>query len=294
MKITKTGSRGRILALAAAAVLAVSAGTGGARATAAGQPLPDSLDAMIETALRSNPEILLAEAKIRQAQAEMNEIRLRVAQEVTKIHGMIRHHREISKRLRDRYARARELVEKGVTSDTEVSDLLIDMAGADARRSELEAEARYLLGLGGTQVEALIGGASGERAESRKPTESRPHFVAESVHGRFLDTELDDFLQGRQHGSEGTIAAVLDALGEVAGGRIAFNVDPGCFAGDAFDEPASIRLPTGATARTVLLALADRHDLAFVARDYGFLVTMPGRAREMDSPAIPEDIPVVR
>src|SRR5687767_10648903 len=45
-------------------------------------PVPTNLDEMIATALKASPEVLLAEAKLRQAQAELNQARLKVTREV--------------------------------------------------------------------------------------------------------------------------------------------------------------------------------------------------------------------
>src|SRR5262245_39540919 len=45
-------------------------------------PLPKGLDEMIATALKASPEVLLAEAKLRQAQAELNQTRLKVTRDV--------------------------------------------------------------------------------------------------------------------------------------------------------------------------------------------------------------------
>ena len=44
--------------------------------------VPNRLVDMLDVALRSNPEVLQTEAKVRQAQADLNQVRLKVTQEV--------------------------------------------------------------------------------------------------------------------------------------------------------------------------------------------------------------------
>ena len=48
--------------------------------------LPKTLSGMIGLALRSNPDVLLAEAWLREAEAELNRARLKVTQEVVTTH----------------------------------------------------------------------------------------------------------------------------------------------------------------------------------------------------------------
>ena len=62
-----------------AAVILVCAlmAVGGSRAQETGARVPRDLEEMLALAIRGNPEVLLAEAKLRQAEAELNQIRLK-------------------------------------------------------------------------------------------------------------------------------------------------------------------------------------------------------------------------
>src|SRR4029453_15236802 len=57
-------------------------GGGSPPAESASAGIPDRLEDMIALALGSNPEVLQAEAKLRLAQANLNQVRLRTTQDV--------------------------------------------------------------------------------------------------------------------------------------------------------------------------------------------------------------------
>ncbi len=96
--------------------------------------LPETLSGMIGLALRSNPDISLAVARLREAEAELNQARLRVTQEVVTTHQQY----EISG---SRLKRAQTLFESGQADQ----DTMLERKQEQVR---LEAKLRYLVGVG--------------------------------------------------------------------------------------------------------------------------------------------------
>jgi len=245
------------------------------------EKLPPTLDKMIVIALKSNPQIVLAEAKVRQAQAELNETRLRVTKEVTRIYSLRRQKMRRIDDIRKRFYRIREVMKKGAATDAQVNKIALDLAKHDGELSEIEAEARYLLGFGGKMHAAISdAGASAPKAVKRKPVRpempERFHFVRQTtVEVAFSDVSLK---------------SVLTAFS--AGNKIAFVYRTSDFERQAEEQQVSITLPAGTTLAQALLALTDRYDVAFVFRDYGILVTDPYDAKNIRAATIPEDLPL--
>jgi len=264
-------------------VLAVLLLSSGAARLAAGdvdsQKIPSSLEEMISTALRSNPEVLFAQAKVRQSEAELNETRLRVTREVARIHGQREQQERVMTTLRKEHDRIREMFKNGVISDSEVAKITIELAEAGARLSEIEADARYLLGLGGSVAPEPIDielGAPDAIGMALRPEIPEPF-------RELLEKRVDvDF-------EEATLPDVLAQLASLVDNRISFITanNPGYAM-----LMINFKLARGTTLGSVLLALADRYQLCFVFRDYGLLVTDPHQAKYLNGATIPPDIPL--
>src|SRR5215831_60485 len=107
---------------------------------------PDALDDLITQALRNNPDIRVADAKVREAEAELQRIRVATAQKVAALHQAIesaRESRETAKQLHETVARL------AATGQAPHADLLKAQAAsrlAVAEVAKLEAEMPGLLG----------------------------------------------------------------------------------------------------------------------------------------------------
>jgi hypothetical protein len=117
--------------------------------------IPDNLADALAKALRNSPAILVADAKVRQAQAELNEVRLSVVQELT-----LTFQRRASNKadLAHHEATATKLVEKGYAKEASTDAI------TKLRQAILEDETRtlYLLGVGAEpSTEVHAGGGAG-------------------------------------------------------------------------------------------------------------------------------------
>lgn len=244
------------------------------------QPIPTSLDEMIATALKASPEVLLAEAKLRQAQAELNQTRLKVTRDVV---GAFNERKQKQISLTGSMQRLQEVQKASASGLVERSAL--EQARGQAGEAELgvaqtEADIRYLLGVG-SQLDGSLLRLSVQGAEPRARAIARPGNVPEAltealarpVSGPFVETNLQDL--AKHLSDQARVAIILDAQN--------------------FSEPAeskiSMALREPITLASVLQALADQHQYCFLLREYGIMVTVEDRARSIRAPSIPQDLP---
>ena len=248
-------------------------------------------------ALRSNPEVARAEAKLREAEASLREVRLRVIRDLA-----------VARAERDRVAaavrktesdieRMKQLVNTGQAPQEAVIEAEAALAEARARRAQTESQLRYLLGEGagapppagnapppGGSLPAE--GARGERTEAPPP--ERPG----------MPDSYRELLQKKV--SLNTRLTLKAAVGWLRDQARPLDVQSVLLEPDPETDPA-IRgrrhlfsesfdfedVPLG----SVLEAFADAFDVCFLFRDYGILVTTRDRAGAIRAPAIPEETP---
>jgi hypothetical protein len=110
------------------------------------EPKPGSLDALMAEALKNNPDIRVAEAKVRDAQAEFNRTRTKVVSDVTYLHAEIQAAQamvDYAQRNLDRVSQLRK--------SNAVSEQVHDQAIANLQKAKVElalkqAKLPYLLG----------------------------------------------------------------------------------------------------------------------------------------------------
>ncbi|HEV3025403.1 MAG TPA: hypothetical protein VGX76_23190, partial [Pirellulales bacterium] len=109
---------------------------------------PQSLEQAMAQALRTNPEVLTAEAKVRAMEAELNRSRLAVVRDVT-----VAYHKWVNaKRDLDRH---RGLVKQGTT---------VDLHQQNQALAECESELMYLLGIRADAAAGNSGSSAGGEA----------------------------------------------------------------------------------------------------------------------------------
>ncbi|MBI4602150.1 MAG: hypothetical protein HY721_09340 [Planctomycetes bacterium] len=274
-------------------LLAVALLPGLAGQTAPLPSIPGALEEQIAAAMRSNPDILVAEAKLRQAQAELNAVRLKVTQDVLKAHQEQRKQAELIGVIEQEVAETTQRVQSGQATNAELSRARFAAVEAKAAFQQNEAVLRYLLGLGGTLKAtafadvsrdagiALAGPGLPGGATPPPPAPKRPE-VPEAFRAA-LEKAVD------LYAGEGL--PLPDALLTLQG-------DPQpifSFDGRMDAKELIVRLNvSGVPLRAVLLALADQLEgICFVFRDYGIFVTTQERAGTLRSATIPEDVPLV-
>ena len=242
-------------------------------------PIPQNLDEMIAAALQANPEVVLAEAKLRQAQAELNQVRLQVTRDVVTAFAERKQHE-------GQLAAASQLLQqalvgqkRGTLSNADVEKAKAELGQAEVASAQSDAAMRYLIGIG-TQMSADPFRAKTNQEPETPKTVARPEKIPESlvqplakqVTGPFEKTNLADLMK---HLSDQAGVSIL--------------VDPAAL-GPPADYEISLALRDGVTLIQVFQALADQVKLCFVLRDYGIMVTSEGRASEIIAPAIPSTL----
>lgn len=105
-----------------------------------------SLDEMLATALKDNPDIAIADAKLREAQATLVRARLDVVQKVITTRNAWETQRALIDASERAVSHASKLGEKGFGSSDELAKLQTGLIRAKGKLAEIEAEAAALLG----------------------------------------------------------------------------------------------------------------------------------------------------
>jgi hypothetical protein len=239
--------------------------------------VPRNLAEMLAVALRSNPEVLQAEAKVRQAQADLNQARLKVMEEVvTAFHEREKQQAAI-RSTEQTFARIKEMVKVGKVNEAELFGAEQAYAESKAKLLQNEARARYILGLGG------LGGDTGGMSAAapaappvRKTPRARPPIpekylkALEKKVSRPIDLNTGAALAESLQEELGTL--VINTLGNMNwNNHLKFE-----------DQPLHV----------VLTAAADLCGVVLVFRDYGVLLSSRQRAATMNAPTFPEDVPL--
>src|SRR5262245_55933437 len=114
----------------------------------ADKPAAGSLEEMLAQALRNNPDIRVAEAKVREAEAELNRTRLQVTQRVVTFRQDLESLRATVREAQARLDRLTQLEQKGrgVVAREEVRSAELTLMKYKAELAKAEAELPYLLG----------------------------------------------------------------------------------------------------------------------------------------------------
>lgn len=240
--------------------------------------VPESLDAALAAALANNPDILLAAAKVRQAEAELNQVRLKTVQDVLVAYKQYDIHMRHSRRVdiavnREEAAKAQQDL---VESEALVRYLL-GVPPSGLAESPREPAPAATISSGAERV------ASEARARPELPRELADALSAE-VDCQFVEMPLRDIMEMLQ----GEIGMVVTYGSDLHADEIGAEEGRGGFSSGR----TVISLNLGRTSwKNVLTALNDKFYLAFVVRDYGLLVTRANNAVRTPGAAIPETLP---
>ena len=224
--------------------------------------------AALERALRSNPDLRLADAKVRGAEAELNQIRLATARKVA-----VAFHR------RQNNTEALKWAEAEVAAG--LSQMEAIHTGRNAA-AESEAELLYLLGVGADAPADVPSGEAPAVSASEPPVRPSPAKRPE------LPKKMQEALGKKMnwmHKTEslGSALELLNSQGDVR--ILASN--------DAATMPADIGAVGEMPLLTILEMLADQTGCAFIVRDYGLLAVPRADAWQYPGAAIPSDLPLV-
>jgi hypothetical protein len=286
--------------IAALVLLLPAAGARVPQEAPGGAPRP-AQDEMTLRALRSNPEVLRAEAQVREAEAALWDVRLRVIRDLAVARAEMDRLSAAVRKTESDIERMRQLVNTGQAPQEAVIEAEAALAEARARRAQTESQLRYLLGEG---AEALpppgnapsgLPGAAGPTAPAEPPRQ-RDEASDEGRPG--VPESYRELLEKKV--SVNTRLTLKAAVGWLEDQARPLNVQSVLAEPDPETDPA-IRGRRhlfsesfdfeGVPLRSVLEAFADAFDVCFLFRDYGIVVTTRDRARAIRAAAIPEETP---
>jgi hypothetical protein len=223
----------------------------------------ESLDQLLSSAMEKNPEIVTAKAKVALAEAELNAIRMKVANQIISQRNALEKQRNIVKIDKETYGKGTGTTFKELQEN-------------DAKLKELETELNYLSGLnaiaGVQEKDSPISQDSLREAKSPEPPTGpvaekyTKKFFTQATKCEFVDTPLSqvmDFLKS-YHGMEFVMDKKI--LAE---------------AGTPDDLPITMDLKD-VPLYAALQFLEDQNQgqhLQFVLRDYGILLTTVDQAK---------------
>ena len=242
--------------------------------------IPETIEGLLEQALRSNPEVIVAEAKVREAQAELNQARLKVTLQVLSFQSQKNHQIMAVRAAEQHVARIEQMVNTGTVSQDELHKGLLEKIAAESALSQGEAQIRYLLGLGGDlRLEPARPDAAAGPAVPR-PRKQRPP----------IPDKFKDFLQTKvslQETEPIPLQGVLETLRKMGGDMVNFAYDREVDWDEVKIKLEAREIPM----ESMLLMIHDLSRMGFVFRDYGILVTNNGTMYPTCA-TIPAELPI--
>jgi hypothetical protein len=254
------------VALAVLALAALCAPAPAQKAPPAAKDAPHtvaSLEEMVATALKYNPDIRIVEMKLRDDEAELNRARLRVMQKIIGLHHALQAQQATVERDQAKVKRLSDLVRQGAQQTAVLEEAKQELAQAEAKLSELESELPYLLGKRSASLaqetvrnEVQIGTQRFPAATIRPAVADRIRKALETtVTADYADVPLGDLLKDLQEKVPGVAFQRNLALRDLEKLKVSLRLG---------------QVPLGAA----LQALSDTvPGLRLVVRDYGVLVT---------------------
>jgi hypothetical protein len=235
--------------------------------------------------MKDNPDIRVAEAKMREAEAELNRTRLQVTQKVIACHHSVEAERSAVVLAENDFRRCEEFVKQRSAPQSAIQEVQEKLSRAKAKLAEVEAERAYLLGNHRHNGHALVytwgladyavpeiklqWGLSQVERDDRFVWQNAfqtpvPASMAEKIR-HALDTPTPFETKGPI-----PLADVLKNLSGKAPG-ISFQL---AISQNQLQSPVVLNLPGQLPLGAVLQALEDTTGgLVFVVRDYGILAT---------------------
>lgn len=246
-------------------------------------PLPDQLDTLLEQALASNPEILVKDAELREAIADLHRTRLAVTQQVVRLHFQRIEERAVVAASRRSLAMARQLTRNGSMSEGELDEASIALAQAEGAYARVEADLRYATGAEGEGSPRAL-----DLAHLLRGGPTRHHAEEEIEEGTIPTREIDAAMK-ESLGQELTVnfdkeplVEVLSTVSQLTGTNIIVTEDVA-----ENESVVSLDFRGPVTLRQLLYALADTNPVIFIFREYGILVRYEDEHPEDGSPTIP-------
>jgi hypothetical protein len=223
----------------------------------------------------TSPEVLIAEAQLREAQAKLQLARIEAAQrdiENSQVQRIVELAQKNVKELERR-------VENGIAPQHELLEAQERLAQAEAAVAKLRAASEIMEPAGMPGLDTAFNATTLFRLPVPRPELAKDDDspVMNALNAP-INIEFEDE----------TLRNISGFISEYVGVNIVMDV-----ALRAADEPVSLKLED-IPFRDALLALADAYgDVCFVIRDYGVFATTTERAMSINAPTIPANVPLL-
>jgi hypothetical protein len=266
------------------------------------KPAAGSLEEMLDTALKNSPDIKTAEAKVREAEAELNRVRHQVFTKVISLRNEIDAARKTLEYLEGIRKRLEGVAQSRSASQEEIQAAQASVDTQKAKLTQLQADLDAALGRWKVEIEGSIlysATPAGDLSAIFIGSDSTPMQVGQSVHwlsafnrqGHMINvntqavqapmaqrirTALDKTVRLEEPRAEQPLKEALEAFRQKAGIDVPFRY----LLGNKTAEPVLLlkgELPVGAW----LQVFEDSSpDVRFLVREYGILVTTRDRVPE--------------
>jgi hypothetical protein len=200
-------------------------------------PSRSGLEGALEEALRNNPDLKVAQAKVAEAQAVLHQVQLQLAQKVVQAHYAVEAAQAVVEVRKREFERFRSMAQERTVPADVVAEKEKLLAGAKAQAASAEADLAYLLGKGAGReyqpAEALIRGklraldAAMQRAKEDPGEAERLRQAITVEYNRVLEEARRLQVEGRSEEArryEETYRAWVRALAAAAQGPTAEKV----------------------------------------------------------------------
>ena len=240
------------------------------------------LGELLEEALKNNPDVRAADAKVREAEADLHRIRIRVLNRVVSLQAEIAAARAATDEAKTRYERAKRLYETKVVALEELSSAEVTLQKFKAEQARLEAELPYLLG-------KLPAGAERLAAMAAFSPDVKVRWGVAPGGGTFVDRGPAGMVGAAEKpagdGTAETIRRALDGPVRIdvkdSGLREVLDVLKGTAKGVNFllapsapvDQAATLKLQEPIPLGAALQLIEDQFGVVCIVRDYGIVFT---------------------
>jgi hypothetical protein len=234
--------------------------------------MPKDLSAAVSRALLRNPQVLIADAKVRQAQAELNEAKFKVVSKVTAAFRDYAHYKKMLVDVQNPNSASDDL-RRQIRQEIEASELdLIYLLGIGAEPTSLSQQAKlsvdetdyvwtyYAKTRGQPGTPAADDGAPKPIKNER---EARSPAIPKALRAVLAEETVLDF-------ADQPLRDAVEYLSDRHGFQFITHEK-------SIDVPVSVNI-SGITLAAALQAIADLTNYCFVFRDYGILVVKEAEA----------------
>jgi hypothetical protein len=238
-----------------------------------------SLEELLSLALKSNPDIRVAESKLREAEAELYRARMKVFNRIVTLQQELKGHKAEADTLKKDYERLMKMYTEGAVPEVRLHEAAAALQKAKTELVRAESEMDLLTGKHTEKAAQWMAGLQwlaekeGNRLHVWDPVagkEVKPHAAPAPVPGAMADT-IRKALDARfrfEYNGELTVEDVLELLRQHAKG---LNIL--AMAGNLNSHPVKLRLTEPIPLGAFFQWAEDQFNWRFIVRDYGIVAT---------------------